>query len=64
METQIVRRILVKRHVPEGSRDVEAEHPIVRLEELVQVLYLLVATRNLFGKRVDPTIVVDYTLLA
>jgi hypothetical protein len=64
VEAQVVRRILVKRHVPECARDVEAEHPIVRLEEMVQVLYLLVATRKLFGKRVDPTIVVDYTLLA
>ena len=64
MEAQVVRRVLVKRHVPEGSRDVETEHPVVRLEELVQVLYLLVATCKLFGKRVDPAIVVDYALLA
>ena len=64
VEAQVVRRVLVERHVPEGSRDVEAEHPVVRLEELVQVLYLLVATRKLFGKRVDPAIVVDYALLA
>jgi hypothetical protein len=64
VEAQVVRRVLVERHVPEGSRDVEAEHPVVRLEEIVQVLYLFVATRKLFGKRVDPAIVVDYALLA
>ena len=61
MEAWEVCRVIVEGHMPEGARNVEAEHTAVRLEQMVQLLYLLETARKLVRILVDATGVVHHT---
>jgi hypothetical protein len=64
VEAQVVGRVFVERHVPKSAGNVETEHPVVRLEQMMKIFYLLVTAREFLRKHVDPPIVVDHTLLS